>query len=208
MEAGEGGAVTLVCREPKEWEARKGATRTSSEHPGSAVVWEGDLWEVLSVESRDGRVRYLLAPWDDRHVVRVRHAYDDATESARARESARLADAAQLRLVILAAAPLTGLLPGEVQRRWEVELGVPAARLTIVSAVIPFVVGTGSLLFVLAGAFGGEPPPPILLPLSWFMPESMLRFGLAMSRGTPVGSVLGYLFWYVWRGIAAKRGGR
>lgn len=208
MEEAEGGALTLVCPEAKEWTPRKAATRTSPSHPGTAVVWEGALWEVLSAETRDGAVRYLLAPWDECHVVRVRRPYDAPAEEARARESQRLADAARLRLLILAAAPLTGLLPGSVQRRWESELGVPAARLTIVSSAIPFAVGTTSVVLLLAGAFGGGIPSFVVVPLSFFMPESMLRFGLAMSRGTPVGSVLGYLFWYVWRGIAPGGGGR
>ena len=59
-------------------------------------------------------------------------------------------------------------------------------------------------LFVLtmAAAFGACSLPSGLLPLIWFFPESILRFGLAMSQSIPVGSVPGLVFWYVWRGIA------
>ena len=203
---GEDGVMTLISPAPKGWAARKAPTLTSSEHPGAAVVWEGDLWEVLSAEPAGKGARYRLAPWDDRHVVRVRFAYDAAGEEARIREQARLADATDLRRLILSAAPLTGLVPGPVQRRWETELGVPAVRLTIVSTVIPFVVGTTAFCFLLAAAFGGPGVPFVVAPLAWFFPESVFRFGLAMSHGIPVGSVPGYLFWFVWRGVAARRG--
>ena len=202
MVPGTGGTVTLLCREPKGWAARKEGTPTAVEHPGSAVQWEGTLWEVLSVDpGRDG-VRYRLAAWDGRHVVRVRHLYDAGTEADRERESLRRADAVRLRQLILAAAPLSGLLPGPVQSRWEVELGVPAARLTILSTVIPFIAGTATFVLTMAAAFGACSLPSGLLPLIWFFPESILRFGLAMSQSIPVGSVPGLVFWYVWRGIA------
>jgi hypothetical protein len=205
VEEGEGGTVTLLCREPKGWTARKAATLTTSEHPGTAVVWEGALWEVLLAEPRKSGFGYRLAPWDERHVVRVRLAYDAASEEARIREAARQADATDLRRLILAAAPLTGLMPSSVQRRWEGELGVPAVRLTILSTAIPFVIGTTCFVLVLAAAFGGGGVPFAVAAAAWFFPESVVRFGLAMSQAIPVGSVPGYLFWYVWRGIASRR---
>jgi hypothetical protein len=74
----------------------------------------------------------------------VRRGFPGAgTEVAKVRETHRQADAARLRLLILAAAPLTGLLPGSVQSRWETELGVPAVRLTLLSVLVPFIKGTG-----------------------------------------------------------------
>ena len=200
-----GGTVTLVCRVPKGWAARKERAGSAVEHPGSAVLWDDTLWEVLSAESGPEGVAYRLAAWDARHVVRVRHVYDAEGEAARARECTRRDEEAGLRRLIVAAAPLTGLLPGSVQRRWETELGVPAARITILSTIAPFVVGTVCTLLFLAAAFGGGSPPPSLLPLAWFFPESVFRFGLAMSQGIPVGSVPGVVFWYVWRGMAGAR---
>lgn len=196
--------VTLVCREPKGWVARKERTTTSSEHPGSAVLWDDALWEVLSVEAGHPGVRYRLASWDECHVVRVRYVYDAGTEAVRIRETRRHADAARLRLLILAAAPLTGLLPGSVQSRWERELGVPAVRLTLLSLLVPFTVGTVALMLFLVAAFGGGAPPGILLPMVWFFPESLFRFNVAMSQGIPVGSVPGIALWFVWRGIDGR----
>jgi hypothetical protein len=200
------GMVTLVCRQPKEWVARKERTMTSSEHPGSAVLWGDALWEVLSVEPGHPGVRYRLAAWDECHVVRVRFVYDAGTEAARNRETLRHAYAARLRLLILAAAPLTGLLPGSVQSRWERDFGVPAVRLTILATVVPFIVGTLALMLWLVAVLGGGAVPGILLPTIWFLPESIVRFGLAMSQRIPVGSLPGVVFWFVWRGIAGRIG--
>jgi hypothetical protein len=42
------------------------------------VRWDGDLYEVLSVEARaGGGFRHVLAPWDDRYLVRTLVGYGD-----------------------------------------------------------------------------------------------------------------------------------
>jgi hypothetical protein len=205
VESGPEGTTILVCLEEKDWVPRKGCTRLSSEHPGTAVLWEDAMWEVLEAGREGGAVRYRLGAWDDRHVVRVRVAYDEETENRRALAAHLSARGARRRDLLTAAAPLTGLLPGAVQARWEKELGVNAARITIVSTILPFVVGTTVAVLLLAAAFGGPGLPRVVAPLAWFFPESVFRFGIAMSQGKPVGSVVGSVAWFLWRGL---RGGK
>ena len=76
--------------------------------------------------------------------------------------------------------------------------------MTLLSTAVPFVVGTTCFFFLLAAAFGGPGVPFVVALLAWFLPESLLRFGLAMSHEKPTGSIPGYLFWYVWRGVASR----
>src|SRR5215470_11766963 len=53
LSLGRGGRFVLACRVPKGWIARREATLTSPEHPGTAVYWEEQWFEVVGVESLD-----------------------------------------------------------------------------------------------------------------------------------------------------------
>jgi len=201
LEAGPGGTLVLLSPFPKGWTPRREASLTNAEHPGTAVVWEGEHWEVVAAEPAGGGVRYRLAPWDERHAIRVRDLYDAETEARRLETRSVDEASRRFRALAVAAAPVTGLLPGAVLERWEMEHGVPAQRLTIISTILPFFVGGTVLVLFLAAAFGGAALPPLLLPLIWFFPESIFRFGTAMSRSESVGSVAGVALWYLWRGV-------
>ncbi|MGE5345138.1 MAG: hypothetical protein ACM3JH_04210, partial [Acidithiobacillales bacterium] len=75
------GALVLWSGKPKGWRGRSPATPTSSEHPGTAVRWEDELWEVvLADELPGGGVRYELCRWDARHAARHVETYDEASE--------------------------------------------------------------------------------------------------------------------------------
>jgi len=53
------------------------------------VRWEGELYEVLSVEPRaGGGFRHVLAPWDDRYLVRTLVEYGEGIEPPRADDTA------------------------------------------------------------------------------------------------------------------------
>ncbi len=192
------GLVRLRCRRPKSWTARKPAGRGLPLHPGTAVRWEDDLWEVVAAgETPEGGIRYDLRPWDEQQAIRVLLPYDETSEAEReadARDVGRRRAAGRLTLLL---APVAGLLPGRVQDRLEVELGLRATILTISSTLAPMAVGTYALLMLLASGLGagvqlGGPAAGPLLPLlSYFLPESLLRFGVAMAQGRPVGSILG-----------------
>ncbi|MRR11182.1 hypothetical protein EG835_01535, partial [bacterium] len=193
-----GGTVRLVCRHPKSWTPRRNAERGTALHPGTAVRWEDDLWEVVAAADHPaGGARYELAPWDDQHAIRVLLPYDETSEAERAadvRDVRRRRAAGWLALVL---APVSGLLPGRVQERLEVELGIRATTLTLASVFVPMAAGTYALLMTLAAGFGaglrlGGPAFEPLLPLlTYFLPESLLRLGVAMGQGRPAGSALG-----------------
>lgn len=173
-------------------------------HPGAAIRWEDALWEVVTARDTPGSgASYELAPWDDQHAIRVLLPYDETSEAERladARDVARRRAAGRLTLLL---APVAGLLPGRVQERLGTELGIRAATLTLASVFVPMAAGTYALLMILASGFGagirlGGPAVEPLLPLlAFFLPESLLRLGVAMAQDRPVGSILGlplYLF--------------
>src|SRR5690349_17452184 len=109
------GRLALVCDVTKGWRPRKPKTATSVEHPGTAVRWEEDFYEVLEIESAgESRVVYLLAAWDEIHIFRVVETYDEAAEARRAAERRDLASRHARRKVSFALAPLAGLLPAHV----------------------------------------------------------------------------------------------
>lgn len=72
------GTVVLLSLRPKGWTGRHEVSPRAPVVPGTAVRWEGELWEVLSVEERaGGGFRHVLAPWDDRFLVRTLVGYGE-----------------------------------------------------------------------------------------------------------------------------------
>jgi hypothetical protein len=210
------GSIRLVCPDAKGWCARTPKTLTSPEHPGTAVRWEGDLFEVLEASPQDvgDAIGYRLARWEARHTVRVITTYDEASESARRAEQRRRREDLRRHRASIALAPLLGHLPASVQQRMEREFGAPARALTIASALPLLVLGTLGLLAFLVGSFGGGGSvfagwPILPLPLALFLfVESAVRLGVAFLQGDPMGSVAGTILYELWRrgsGLAGPR---
>ena len=73
------GTVVLLSLRPKGWSGREEGGPRAPVRPGTAVRWDGDLWEVLRVEPRaGGGWRHVLAPWDERNLVRSVVEYGEA----------------------------------------------------------------------------------------------------------------------------------
>jgi hypothetical protein len=171
------------------------------------VRWEDELWEVIAAgEPPAGGAHYELAPWDDRNAIRLLLPYDETSEIEReadARDLARRRAAGWLALLL---APAAGLLPGRIQERLGTELGIRATTLTLASTVLPMAAGTYALLMTLAAGFGagvrlGGPAFAPLFPLlAYFMPESLLRLGVALAQDRPAGSLLGLPLYLLARG--------
>lgn len=197
------GRLRLTCSRPKDWVARRPAERGAVLHPGSAIRWEEELWEVVAAgDTAEGGAWYDLAPWDDQHAIRVLFRYDGSSEAGRSEDRRDAERRRAGRIVAILLAPVVGLLPGHVQERLEVELGVRATRLTLASIPLPFCVGVVASLLALAAFFGAlhasasgsvaaSTVGPLLFVLVYFFPESLARFALAMAQGRPIGSVLG-----------------
>ena len=77
--------IVLLSLRPKAWAGREEVSPRAPVLPGTAVRWDGELYEVLSVEPRSGGgFRDVLAPWDDRYLVRALEEYGDAEGQPRA----------------------------------------------------------------------------------------------------------------------------
>jgi hypothetical protein len=194
------GTRALTCPEPKGWHARRPGNQTRAEHPGTAVRWEDALFEVIEATPLFERgVRYVLAPWDDRHAIRVVRDYDESSEAGRRRETAeRRSDTGKRRLSIFLA-PLAGHLPARVQERMEGDFGAPARAMTIASALPLFVVGILGLLGRIVALLGGGAFLPRLaehpIVCAFLFLESAIRLGAAFLLAEPMGSLAGTIAW-------------
>jgi len=71
LEPTDDGTVVLLSLRPKPWSPRPEAAPRGPVLPGTAVRWDGELFELLRVEPRPaGGFRHVLAPWDERNLVR------------------------------------------------------------------------------------------------------------------------------------------
>jgi hypothetical protein len=211
--AGSDGRWTISSPVSKGWRARRSGTRTTAEHPGTAVDWDGSLWEVVASTAQDRGVRYTLAPWEDRHTIRVLEPYDDASEERRAHGRADEERRRRKRRLLLLLSPLAGHLPAEVQDRWEHEDDAPASLLTLVSAFPLFVFGflcsfSLAIRFI-AGVVLLPLPEKVLLLGTYLFVESGFRLSVAWSQGRPAGSLAGTIAWELAKRVRhGERGSR
>ncbi len=171
-----------------EWRPRQGRVA------GTAVRFDGTLFEVVNAHlGPDGR-RWLLAPWADGEAARV---VDQLSAERVAAVAARLTDERRRRAArtgLLWAIPLVGLLPAGIQQRLEREVNFPAAWATVATALAELA-GGAFLLFELLAARGGSTllPPGLL----WLAPlglplfvEGCVRLAYALTQDAPIGSLL------------------
>jgi len=199
------GSFLLECPMPKGWVGRKRGTQTSAEHPGTAVRWEEEIFEVVeAAPGQRGGIRYRLAPWEARHAIRVVAAYDAVAEEARGREQTERLTGIWKRRASILLAPLAGLLPGSVQLRMEGDFGAPARWMTFLSAFPLFLLGVLRILdarLAMMGA-GALLPSWLALPIPlavYFALESAVRLWSLLFAGEPMGSLPGVLAYEAWR---------
>ena len=218
IETLEDGSVAIRCLFSKGWVQRRPKTPTSAEHPGTAVRWEERFFEVVAIEpSAPAGLRYLLSPWDEKHVFRVVANYDDASEKARAEERRQSNRRQRNWLTTLVLAPLTGLLPGPVQEEMEREFGASGPLLTFISIVLPFFFGSFCfvwlLIVMMAGVQGVDATNqmsrffsiPVLLFGSGLLLESVIRLVVSVAQQKPIGSVLGVVPYAFYSAVRAMR---
>jgi hypothetical protein len=204
LESGADGRVVLVCSTSKGWRPRaSGVAWRRAEHPGTAVKWDGEIFEVVTAEPvADGQIRYELARWRHEIAIRSLERYDRASEAARAGERRWREQAVRRRRLSILLAPLLGHLPGPVQEAMEQEFGAPANAMTAASAFPLLVLGIVGLLGQMAQMFGGSlaPLPQPSLPLSLYLfGESALRLALVATQSRPAGSIPGALLYEIWK---------
>lgn len=226
LETLEDGRFALACLHPKGWVERSAKKATSAEHPGTAVRWEEQFFEVIAIESRGaGGLRYLLAPWNEQHVFRHVENYDGPSEAVREKERRQSHQREWKWRSSLLLAPLTGLLPAPVQDRMEQEFGAPAPLITFISTIAPMLFGGFCVVWLAAMTFGGAVQSqtgqditshltgllsmPVLLLGNYLFAESLLRFSLSFGAADrPLGSILGIVPYGIFRLVQAltKRG--
>ena len=208
--------IGLVCPpgSEKAWTARVARTLTRAEYPGTAVEWHGVVYEVRDAAPLpDGGTRYRLAPWEEGHAIRRLERYDAVTEEIRQTERRdHRRDRDRRRLTILLA-PLAGLAPAEIQKKWERGFGAPAVGLTIASAAALLVAGFLGLVGALMAIAGATLPLPIWLappaPVALYLAiESGLRLASAVGAGEPMGTLAAALGLALWQAFQEPTGSR
>src|SRR5687768_13369970 len=154
-----GGKIILQSAISKGWVARK-PKGIHAEYPGTAVLWDGEYFEVISAErASETAVRYVLEPWRDDHVIRDFQHYDEATEARRVADY-RAAESQRKKSVLSRLAGVVlGHVPAHVQDHLQNEFGVTPSRMTMLSC-IPSVLLLGLCVWFGSGAvMSGEGSP-------------------------------------------------
>ncbi len=114
----EDGSIALSALRPKGWTGRAEANGAMTIY-GTAVEWEDAIWEVVRVETTpSGGTRYILAPWDERLVIRsyVRYPGDETLSAgpvpAAVRPAATAATNAWRRIPPPVRVLVLGFIPG------------------------------------------------------------------------------------------------
>jgi hypothetical protein len=136
--------IVLLSLRPKPWAGREEVSPRAPVLPGTAVRWDGGLFEVLRVEPRPGGGwRHVLAPWDERFLVRVLEEYGETGEDpprAGGEEELPAARPAPPRAVEPTAAPRAApdrSAPGSVPAAWRtLAPGVRALLVAFVPSVL------------------------------------------------------------------------
>ena len=204
------GAIVLSCRVAKAgWNARVPKTLTRSEHPGTAILWDGDCYEVIDIETLPNGVGYILAPWSDEHTMRVSDTYDAKSEAKRAADRADVARRNKGRRAATLFGVLTGHLPGAVQEHLAHETGANAPLLTMISGIaeaIPFLYW---LERYISARIAQQTPPMIpfgvLLLLYYMVADGAFRAGWSFLNGRPIGSIFGLIGYAIYYPFAPQR---
>ena len=136
----EEGEVVLSSFRSKGWSGRPGGE--SSAAAGTAVDWDGAVYEVVRVEEPpSGGVRYTLRPWEEGRVIRQIERYGPDTAASSSPASGPEAGARS--------APFA-LPPGaaRLRERW---LGVPSPFRVLLLGFVPGVLLSSFCLFHLMG---------------------------------------------------------
>jgi hypothetical protein len=172
------------------WSVRAGP------HVGSAVLWKGEAYEVVSrAVSEDGE-RLLLEPWPPPEAMRTVFRLDEGWVASLAAVEQRDRRDRVWRLWSLPLTPILALVPASIQKRWWNEWGFPARGATLVSALLELALGFVGVIQALAAVIGG----------GWFLPaglrflavigpimavEGWVRLSSSLSQAEPMGSLIG-----------------
>ncbi|HEY2324549.1 MAG TPA: hypothetical protein VGJ82_16940 [Thermoanaerobaculia bacterium] len=201
------GTIEISSKLPKSgWVARTPKTLTRRERPGTAVLWDDDCYEVVSVVVLQQGVRYVLAPWNGAESMRLTSRYDEEAEAARAAERVDVIRGEKQRRAVNFLAIFTGHLPGSVQQKLAHEVNVDAPRLTIVSVLFEWAIIIAIAMYCVSRLLQLDPLPmkPALFAVFLGL-DGTIRFKLAFVDGHPSGSIFGLLAYAIYAAFAGKK---
>ena len=116
----------------KPWKARLPGGAMAAPFPGTAVQFEGELYEVVEAQATGHGPPFLykLRPWEEDSPPRqvVPYTVEACERAARERAAERRRLWVSHALVWMS--PIVGLLPADVQRRIEIHYNISASRAT------------------------------------------------------------------------------
>ena len=143
------GALVLSSFRPKGWAGRPAAgssppseAAVAAVAPGTAVEWDGVIYEVVRVEdSPSGGTRYTLEPWDERQVIRRLERYGPAEAGGAPAAAMAMAAAAE-------AGPASSPAALKARGQWE---RIPPPYRDLLLGFVPGVLLSSFCLFHLMG---------------------------------------------------------
>ena len=124
---------------PKEgWVPHSPGDFTRAEHPGSAIRYRDQIYEVMLVEETvegEYAFRYRLRPWDKQYTIRHLVDYTLKTQRDAADAHQEMAGTERLRSWILWLFPIAGFAPDPLQREWEKRTGLSMGWISFGSAL-------------------------------------------------------------------------
>jgi hypothetical protein len=204
-----GDKVILHSAIAKGWTPRTPKTLTNSEHPGTAVLWDEQYYEVIEATALPtGGVRYVLMQWREDHTIRTFESYDAQSEELRIADHERVRRQRRAGFLTNLSGVFLGFLPAPVQMHLENELGVRATRMTLLSCVLVMTT-LGICIYAQVDARmrrAESPVPGLLWPILGLLAfEVVIRFFVVMSQGRPMGSILGSIAYAIYRPLSGKR---
>lgn len=188
---GDGGELVVLSETVDfGWRPRAGG------QPGSAVIIDGEGFEVVACQPWNGGARWTFEPWLGEDVMRVVQPLDEKTVAAAAADELARARANRLRPVLTLLAPILGFAIARWQRRWRDEWGYPAQTATWVSAILEMLIGGACIIEFIASMGAGATifpwlPRPLVRVGVYFFAEGIVRLIMVFSDSEPVGSLLG-----------------
>lgn len=163
---------------------------------GTAVAVDDGVYQVTRFDVLPTGERWELTVWPEGEAARSFVTLDRPWVEARAAETAEARRDGRRRMVATPWLMILGMLPGDVQRRWDAEWGFPAWRATRLSIWSELVVGAVLVIQILRVAARGDVWLPI--PLAILGPvlvlEGVARLVISSSSTRPLGSLLGLPF--------------
>ncbi len=187
------------------WQTRVPGDQTHAPHPGTAVSYQDEVYEVREVGPGTGTpytYRYGLRKWEDRFVVRRIFPYTLEAERRVARELMERRRQHRQNTWLLYLFPITGALPSPLLQKWQREWGLPMRVASFLSAAV---IGVSCLVgFSYLFSDNKQSHPVAIYVLGFIGIEQVVRFVWLACTSEAQGSTLVTLVWALLGGAGAR----